>query len=169
MVDRAWLPHMAAEHKFDWKAANSPTNFERAAAAAAAPVGFPHLIKAEMVWKGAEFQDRPGLYRCELNERHIEELEAAAMGFEGNQSTRLMYRIPGEGRLKGRKHSGRTSSGTTVYGELPSGHTRPRFASDGTGRGPWARLLRSPWFGPEPILQIQKYSHVCGDRLVCWE
>jgi hypothetical protein len=80
MVDRAWLPHMAVVHKYDWKPANSPTKIERAAA----PVGFPQLIKAEMVWKGAEFQERPGLYRCELSERHIEELEDAAMGFEGN-------------------------------------------------------------------------------------
>ena len=80
MVDRAWVPHMAVEHKFDWKFPDCATKIGRAAA----PLGFPQSIKAEMVWKGAEFQERPGLYRCELNERHIEELEDAAMGFEGN-------------------------------------------------------------------------------------
>ena len=80
MLDRAWLPHVAVEHRFDWKPANSPTKIERAAA----PVGFPQSINAEMVWEGAKFQGQPGLYRCDLTKRHIQELEDAAMAVEGN-------------------------------------------------------------------------------------
>lgn len=80
MLDRAWLPGIAVEHEFDWKPANSPTKIERAAA----PVGFPQAINAEMVWEGEVFQGQPDLYRYDLTKRHVQELEDAAMAVEGN-------------------------------------------------------------------------------------
>jgi hypothetical protein len=80
MFDRAWLPNLAVEHHFHRTPVNGPTKIERTSA----PGGFPQSINAEMVWKGVEFQEQPGLYRFELNERHIEELEAVAAEVEGN-------------------------------------------------------------------------------------
>lgn len=79
MLDRAWLPNLAVEHAFDGKVANRPAISQRRSA----PAGYPHLIDAEMVWTGAKFQRQPALYRFELNERHIEELEDAATEVEG--------------------------------------------------------------------------------------
>jgi hypothetical protein len=80
MFDRVWLPNPPLEHHFHWKAASAPMKIERTSAL----VGFPQSINAEMVWKGVEFQEQPGLYRYELDERHIEELEDAAAEVEGN-------------------------------------------------------------------------------------
>ena len=80
MLDRAWLPTLAVEHNFDWKCANGAAR----SAAGCAPVGFPKLIDAEMVWRGAKFQNQPELYQVELKEQHIKELEHAAAEVEGN-------------------------------------------------------------------------------------
>jgi hypothetical protein len=80
MLDRAWLPNLATKHNCDWKLANGPARSQPGSA----PVGFPQLIDAEMVWSGAKFQNQPELYRIELNERHVKELEHAAAEVEGN-------------------------------------------------------------------------------------
>lgn len=82
MLDRAWLPNLAIGHNFDWKFANGPARSQ----ASSVPVGFPQLIDAEMVWTGAKFQNQPELYRIELNEGHVKELEQAAAEVEGKPS-----------------------------------------------------------------------------------
>lgn len=74
IFDRTWLPNLNTEHKFGW----IPTSQR-----GSAPVGFPQSIDSEMVWTGSKFQGQPCLYRIELSERHIEELEDAAAEAEG--------------------------------------------------------------------------------------
>lgn len=80
MLDRAWLPNLAVEHKLDWKFDDASAKSQRGSA----PFGFPQSIDAEMVWTGAKFQAHPDLYRIELNDEHIKELEEAATEIEGN-------------------------------------------------------------------------------------
>jgi hypothetical protein len=80
MLDRAWLPNLAVEHKLDWKFGNGSAINQRRTA----PAGFPQSIGAEMAWTGAKFQGHPDLYRIELNDGHIKELEEAATEVEGN-------------------------------------------------------------------------------------
>ena len=80
MFDRAWLPHLAAERTFDWRLVSGPA----VSRLSSVPGGFPESIDAEMVWTGANFKGQPGLYRFELNDKHIEELEAAAAEVEGS-------------------------------------------------------------------------------------
>jgi hypothetical protein len=81
MLDRAWLPTLAVEHSFGWKFANGPARSQ----AGSAPVRFPKLIDAEMVWTGAKFQNQPEMYQVELKEQHVKELEHAAAKVEGKQ------------------------------------------------------------------------------------
>ena len=80
MFDRAWLPNLAAERTWDRRLANSPAVSRRSPV----PAGFPESIDAEMAWTGAQFQGQPGLYRYELNEEQVAELENAATEVEGN-------------------------------------------------------------------------------------
>ena len=87
MFDRAWLPDLARaqindwrlDWKLEWKLANGPAICQRESAAA----NFPQSIDAEMVWTGAKFQGRPDMYRVELQEQHVRELEDAAAEVEG--------------------------------------------------------------------------------------
>jgi hypothetical protein len=83
MFDRAWLPDLARaqvnDWKLDWKLANGLAICQRESPTA----DFPQSIDAEMVWAGAKFQGRPDMYRVELREQHVGELEDAAAEVEG--------------------------------------------------------------------------------------
>jgi hypothetical protein len=80
MFDRAWLPNLAVDRIFDRELANGLAEGQRSSV----PAGFPESIDAEMVWTGAKFEGQPDLYRLQLNEKHIEELEIAVREVEGN-------------------------------------------------------------------------------------
>lgn len=87
MLDRAWLPDLAREQmigwKLDWKLDQKLANGAAIWQRESAPANFPQSIDAEMVWTGAEFQGTPDLYRIELQEQHVGELENAAAEVEG--------------------------------------------------------------------------------------
>jgi hypothetical protein len=83
MFDRAWLPDLAREQIFDWKLDWKLANGSAICQRESAPAHFPQSIDAEMVWTGAEFQEKPDVYRVELQKQHVGELEDAAAEFEG--------------------------------------------------------------------------------------
>ena len=163
MFDRAWLPTLAIDQTCGRKLGNGPAVNEQAPV----PIGFPKSIDAEMVWTGAKFQARPDLYRVELNEQHVKELENAAAEVEGNSpdlpapfSISLKTNVPS---------SPRSIRRTDLSRDFPSSHSwvRPQWFGPRNRKRAW--LLRSSGPGPRALFEVQERCALCWDRVLHWE